>query len=469
MEMIDMMNKNILYMILAAIDNIHDGIVIVDKNSKIIYVNEAYSKILHVNKDKVLNQFVSEIEPGAIILDSLKEKKPKINTVVKVQTRGKEIVVNINPIIVADELLGAVSIFKDVTEVSLLNKELEQVRKLTGYFYNDSSKFHRNLPESFSNIIGNDKKFINCLRLASIVAPTDAAVLIEGESGAGKEVVVNAILSVSKKRRNPFVNINCSAIPESLFESELFGYSSGSFTGAQKGGKAGKFEMANNGTIFLDEIGEMPLFMQAKLLRVLQSGEIQKIGSNDINIVNVRVIAATNKDLKSMVNQGKFREDLYFRLNTFKITIPPLRERGEDIIILAEHFLNLYCNKYKKKVSLSDEVKNLLLDNQWAGNVRQVQSCIEYAVIICQGDTITLPDLPDEIQNSSIADKKQLFKHKEKTLKNMISGVEKIQIVNELKNTHGNKTQAMENIGICRRTFYRKLKLYGINPDMYTK
>lgn len=462
MEMKNIMNKNILYMILAAIDNIHDGIVIVDKNSKIIYINEAYSKILHVNKDKVLNQFVSEIEPGAIILDSLKEKKPKINTVVNVKTRGKEIVVNINPIIVKSELLGAVSIFKDVTEVSLLNRELEQVRKLTGYFYNDSTKFQKDLPEVFSNIIGKDKKFINCLKLASIVAPTDAAVLIEGESGT-------AIVSASKERRDPFVNINCSAIPENLFESELFGYSSGSFTGAQKGGKAGKFEMAHDGTIFLDEIGEMPLFMQAKLLRVLQSGEIQKIGSNDINIVNVRVIAATNKDLKSMVNQGTFREDLYFRLNTFKITIPPLRERGEDIIILAEHFLVLYCNKYNKKVILSNEVKNLLLNNNWTGNVRQVQSCIEYAVIICQGDIITIPDLPDEIQNSIVPGKANLFKHKEKSLKNMISGVEKDQIINELKNAHGNKTRAMNNIGICRRTFYRKLKLYGINPDMYTE
>ncbi len=468
MEMKNVLDKNILYMILTAINHIHDGIVIVDKNSKIIYVNEAYSKILHVNKNKVLNQLISEIEPGAIILDSLKEKKPKVNTVVTVKTRGKEIIVNINPIIVKDELLGAVSIFKDVTEVTLLNKELEQVRKLTGYFYNGSTKAHTDLPESFSNIIGNDKKFINCLKLASIVAPTDAAVLIEGESGSGKEVVVNAVLSVSKKRKNPFVNINCSAIPESLFESELFGYSSGSFTGAQKGGKAGKFEMANNGTIFLDEIGEMPLFMQAKLLRVLQSGEIQKIGSNDINIVNVRIIAATNKDLKSLVLQGKFREDLYFRLNTFKITIPPLRERGQDVIILAEHFLNLYCNKYQKKIILSDEVKNLLLNNPWAGNVRQLQSCIEYAVIICQKDMMGIQDLPDEIKYFNIPEKEHSSKEQEK-LKNLIGNVEKIQIINELKNSNGNRTQAMREVGMCRRTFYRKLKLYGINPNLYAQ
>lgn len=467
MEIKDIMNENILHMILAAIDNAHDGIVIVDKISRIIYVNEAYTKILQVRKERVLNQLMSDIEPGAIILNSLKEKKPQINTVVTVKTRGKEIVVNINPIIIEGELLGAVSIFKDVTEVYLLNKELEQVRKLSGYFYNDSTKFHKDLPESFSTIIGNDKKFINCLRLASIVAPTEATVLIEGESGAGKEVIVNAILGESK-RKNPFVNINCSAIPENLFESELFGYSSGSFTGAQKGGKAGKFETANNGTIFLDEIGEMPLFMQAKLLRVLQSGEIQKVGSNNIHIVNVRIIAATNRDLKAMVREGKFREDLYFRLNTFKITIPPLRERGEDVILLAEHFLNLYCEKYNKSLSLSEDVKDLLLNNQWVGNVRQVQSCIEYAVIVCQKDIIQTDNLPDEIRNASIPGKRPLARQREKSFKKMISDVEKVQIIEELKNAHGNKTRAMENMGICRRTFYRKLKLYDIDPDLYT-
>lgn len=467
MEIKDIMNENILHMILAAIDNAHDGIVIVDKISRIIYVNEAYTKILQVRKERVLNQLMSDIEPGAIILNSLKEKKPQINTVVTVKTRGKEIVVNINPIIIEGELLGAVSIFKDVTEVYLLNKELEQVRKLSGYFYNDSTKFHKDLPESFSTIIGNDKKFINCLRLASIVAPTEATVLIEGESGAGKEVIVKAILGESK-RKNPFVNINCSAIPENLFESELFGYSSGSFTGAQKGGKAGKFETANNGTIFLDEIGEMPLFMQAKLLRVLQSGEIQKVGSNNIHIVNVRIIAATNRDLKAMVREGKFREDLYFRLNTFKITIPPLRERGEDVILLAEHFLTLYCEKYNKSLSLSEDVKDLLLNNQWVGNVRQVQSCIEYAVIVCQKDIIQTDNLPDEIRNASIPGKRPSATQQEKSFKKLISNVEKVQIIEELKNAHGNKTRAMENMGICRRTFYRKLKLYGIDPELYT-
>jgi len=474
-------SESVLYMFLQAIDHIDDGIVIVDKNSKIIYVNEAYSKILNVNRYKVLNKFVDEIEPGAIILDSLKEKKSKVNTFIKVKSRGKTIIANINPIIIRDELFGAVSIFKDITEVCLLNKELKEVRKLTGYLYNDSTKFEVNLPESFSNIIGKDKKFVNCLKLAAIVAPTDATVLIEGESGVGKEVVVNAILEDSARSKNPFVNINCSAIPESLFESELFGYADGSFTGAQKGGKMGKFEIANNGTIFLDEIGEMPLFMQAKLLRVLQSGEIQKIGSNTTNKVNVRVIAATNKNLKSMVDKEKFREDLYFRLNTFKITIPPLRDRGMDIILLAEFSLKLYCDKYNKNLKLSDEVKNILLNYEWYGNVRQLQSCIEYSVIICQEGTIEIGHLPDEIKNNIVVEEKtdqlgkregleknDFVKNKE-SLKNIIADVEKMKIINVLKKTNGNRTRAIKELEMCRRTFYRKLRTYGINPNVYTK
>lgn len=354
--------------------------------------------------------------------------------------------VNINPIIIDGQLLGAISVFKDITEISTLNKELKDVRKLTGIIYNDSIKPHKNFPKSFSHIIGNSPKFMDCLKLASIVAPTDATVLIEGESGVGKEVIVNAVVKANNKRNVPFVSINCSAIPENLFESELFGYVEGSFTGAQKGGKIGKFEMANKGTIFLDEIGEMPLFMQAKLLRVLQSGEIQKIGSNNVKFVDVRIIAATNRDLKSMVKDGKFREDLYFRLNTFKIKIPPLRERGRDIIILAEYFTELYGKKYNKKLAISKDALKILLDNEWKGNVRQLQSCIEYCVIICQKSLIEPCDFPEDIRKSKESKKDCI--HNEGNLKYKISNVERQEITNQLRKSKGNRSDAMRKLGM---------------------
>lgn len=305
-----------------------------------------------------------------------------------------------------------------------------------------------------------------------MVAPTDATVLIEGESGAGKEVLVNAILKISGKRSRPYVNLNCSAIPESLMESELFGYTAGSFTGAVKGGKLGKFEQADGGTIFLDEIGEMPLFMQAKLLRVLQSGEIQKIGSNTVQKVNVRVIAATNRDLKQMVREGRFRDDLYFRLNTFKIMIPPLRERGNDILLLANFFLKKYALKYGKKITLSTEVEKYFLSFPWTGNVRQLQSCMEYAVIVCNESVIRLEHLPEELQyvatSSAYLPSVDMEKRKSIDSYSLKSGVqlmEKKKIAQAMEDAQGNKTKAMKILGISRRTFYKKWKLYGFDKS----
>ena len=302
------------------------------------------------------------------------------------------------------------------------------------------------------------------------MAPTDATVLVEGESGAGKEVVVDGILRLSGKRRRPFVNINCSAIPESLMESELFGYTAGSFTGAAKGGKAGKFELADGGTIFLDEIGEMPLFMQAKLLRALQSGEIQKIGSDTMQKVDVRVIAATNRNLKQMVRDGKFREDLYFRLNTFTIVIPPLRERGEDVLLLAAHFLQKFSRKYGKKARLSPAVQQFFLSYSWPGNVRQLESCMEYAVIVCGDGEIRMEHLPEELQG--LSDNGERTDAAEASaagaphgLKADIQAMERDYILRVLKETGGNKTKAMEVLGISRRTFYKKWKLYGLDKE----
>ncbi|GFP76372.1 sigma-54 interaction domain-containing protein [Clostridium fungisolvens] len=459
------LKEKVLFMFLSAIDHIHDGVVLVDKHSKIIYLNKAYSEILNIDKEKVLNKYVSEIEPGAAILSTLREGTPIQNKKIKVKSIEKQIVASINPIIIDNEVLGAISIFKDVTEIHVLNEELANVRKLSGYFYEGIAKPHNELPKNFSCIVGSNEKFLNCLKLAAIVAPTDATVLVQGESGVGKEVVVKAIYEASKRSEKPYVELNCSAIPESLFESELFGYTDGAFTGAHKSGKIGKFEAANTGTIFLDEIGDMPMLMQAKLLRVLQSGQIQKIGSNTINKVDVRVIAATNRDLKAMIKEGTFREDLYFRLNTFNINIPSLRERVEDIINLAEYFLNIYCKKYNKTLMLSENVINVLSSYKWVGNVRELQSCMEYAVIICQDDIIEVEHLPEEIKKSSIISLNRDDKTESKKLKHEILDIERERIIEALEKFNGNKTRAMDMLGMSRRTFYKKLKLYNIDAD----
>lgn len=461
-------------MMLAAMDAVSDGIVIVDKDSHIIYINDAYTRILRVERQKVLHKQISVIEPGAVILDALRDRQPRSRLPVEVKTRGKQILVNITPIFDGGEVIGAVSVFEDLTELSLSHQELERAQRLSRSIFKAAADGHHGLPPEFSHIVGDSAKFLRCLRLAELVAPTDATVLVEGESGAGKEVVVDGILRLSGKRRRPFVNINCSAIPESLMESELFGYTAGSFTGAAKGGKAGKFELADGGTIFLDEIGEMPLFMQAKLLRALQSGEIQKIGSDTMQKVDVRVIAATNRNLKQMVRDGKFREDLYFRLNTFTIVIPPLRERGEDVLLLAAHFLQKFSRKYGKKARLSPAVQQFFLSYSWPGNVRQLESCMEYAVIVCGGGEIRMNHLPEEMQGiSSSAKRTDAAEYSAAKavhgLKADIQAMERDYILRVLKETGGNKSKAMEVLGISRRTFYKKWKLYGLDKESSIK
>ena len=457
-------------MMWEAMDAVNDGIVIVDKTSRILYVNKAYTKILAVSKDKVLHKQVKTIEPGALILQVLQNKEPVLQQLVEVKTRGKKIRVNITPIMKDGTLLGAVSVFNDITELSRSQEELEKAQRLNQSIFKAAAD--RAFHAEFSHIIGQNPNFLRCLRLAELVAPTDATVLIEGESGAGKEVFVNAILAISGKRKQPYVNLNCSAIPESLMESELFGYTSGSFTGAGKGGKSGKFEQADGGTIFLDEIGEMPLFMQSKLLRVLQSGEIQKIGSQVVQKADVRVIAATNRDLKQMVREGKFRDDLYFRLNTFKITIPPLRERGEDVLLLADFFLEKYARKYGKKVTISPEVKQYFLTFPWNGNVRQLQSCMEYAVIVCNEGIIQLEHLPDDllqhdnqVSTTSYFDADEFEAGCDYSLKSGLQMMEKKRIQQAISEANGNKTKAMKALGISRRTFYKKWKQYGLDEE----
>lgn len=468
-------------MLMEAMDAVTDGVVIVDTDSRIVYLNEAYTHILNVKREKVLYRRMAEIEPGAVILDTLMDHKPRLHQFVEVRTRGKKILVNITPIFKEGVFCGAVSVFKDITEITVVQRELEKTQRLSHSIFKALSAEKPSLPREFSHIVGEDPAFLRCLKMAEIVAPTDATVLIEGESGAGKEVFVQAIRSLSGKRSRTFVSMNCSAIPETLIESELFGYTAGSFTGASRGGKAGKFELADGGTIFLDEIGEMPLFMQSKLLRVLQSGEIQKIGSDKVQKVDVRVIAATNRDLKQMVADGKFREDLYFRLNTFKIVIPPLRKRPGDILLLANHFLDIFSEKYHKRLSFSPGTAAVLQKSPWSGNVRQLESCVEYAVIVAGGNVILPEDLPDELLQGQDGDgypaelpekEQEAPSSRERdvsSLRRDIQQIERERMREALEKAQGNKTRAMELLGISRRTFYKKYKLYGFSNNMYTK
>ena len=307
--------------------------------------------------------------------------------------------------------------------------------------------------ESPFEFIGRSKQVQETLALVQKVAPTDSPVFIQGESGTGKELVANAVWHFSRRKELPLIALNCASLSESLIESELFGHEKGAFTSAYQL-KHGLVEVADKGTLFLDEIGEMPIGLQAKLLRFLDSGEFRRVGGNKALHVDVRVIAATNKDLASGIKTGAFREDLYYRLNVINITIPPLRERTDDIEELARHFLKKYAKKLAKQVrALGPEAVELLSAYRWPGNVRELENVIERAVIVCDSGVIGAEDLSIS-SYAAVAEMK---------INPSLEEMEKTYILQVLKEAGGNQSRASQLLGIDRKTLYLKLKKYGIN------
>src|SRR5215831_17666711 len=309
----------------------------------------------------------------------------------------------------------------------------------------------------FGNIIGKSKKMHEVLELVESVAGSDANILIQGENGTGKELIANAIHYNSKRAKGPFIKINCAAIPKDLIESELFGYKKGAFTGAQTD-KEGLFEVAEGGSLLLDEIGEMPPYLQTKLLRVLQEREYRPIGSDRLVHVDFRLICATNIDLDVALREGKLREDLYFRINTITLRVPPLRERTEDIPLLCDYFLDKFRQRYQKNVkTLAASVYHLLIRNRWAGNVRELENAIERAVLVCKTGEIVPHDLPEAIREEGApAPEFTIPAHRTP------AEIEKMAIVQTLQRTNWNKQEAAQILGLYRPTLYSKMKKHAI-------
>ncbi len=318
----------------------------------------------------------------------------------------------------------------------------------------------------FEGMVGQSIGMLNVFHMIKQIAPYSTNVLITGETGTGKEIVAHAIHNLSPRRNKPFVVINCASLVDSLLESELFGHVKGSFTGAVRD-KPGLFEMANEGTIFLDEIGELPLGLQAKLLRVLEYREIQRIGDTKTRKVNVRIIAATNVDLKARVEEEKYRKDLFFRLNSFCIHIPPLRERREDIPLLCQHFINQLNAELKKDIKgISQSVLDLFMELPWEGNVRELRNVIERSYIMAKGEFIDIKDLPMEYieigKKEDSSDVEQSIKDVLEDSPTTLEELEKRYIAKVLKITSGNRSKAAKILGLSRRSLYRKLKRYGL-------
>ncbi len=381
------------------------------------------------------------------------------------------------PIFYRGRVVGILSADKLSREVEDLDKELHllsSVAELLGkvvYFRaveEENRKLRKRLATATrpkTDIIGRSKGILNVLKLIDQVSETDTTVLIYGETGTGKELVAKAIHENSRRCKGPLIKVNCAAMPESLLESELFGHEKGAFTGAVARRK-GCFQEAQGGTIFLDEIGELSPMAQAKLLRVLQEKEIQPVGSSRTIKVDVRVLAATNKDLEEEVSRGNFRSDLYYRLNIFPIYIPPLRERGSDILLLADFFVNKYAQVFNKDIKrISTSAIDMLMSYHWPGNVRELENCIERAVLLAEGNTIESHHLPPSLQIKSKNDKGK-FRGKFDIL---VSNFEKDLIIDALKETGGNQSAAAKILGTTKRIIQYKIKKYNIDSSRFKK
>jgi Nif-specific regulatory protein len=348
----------------------------------------------------------------------------------------------------------ASSISQAVRLRQLVQEELEKVRE-------ENQRLHDELKIKYGKktIIGNSKSMIEIFALIDKVSRTNTTVLILGESGVGKERVAHAIHYNSSRVNKPYIEVNCAALPENLIESELFGHEKGAFTGATSFHK-GRFEMAEGGTIFLDEIGELSLALQAKLLRVLQEKTFERVGGNATIKAEVRIIAATNRNLEKLIQEGKFREDLYYRLNAFPIVVPPLRERKTDIILLADYFTEKYSREFRKNVSgISAPAIDLLMNHHWPGNVRELENCIERAIILCTDGIIHGHHLPPSIKRDDTGSRKK-FRGK---LNEILAAIEIELLLEELRRSYGNMARAARSLGITERTIGLRIAKYGID------
>ncbi|HHW04023.1 MAG TPA: sigma 54-interacting transcriptional regulator [Thermoanaerobacterales bacterium] len=436
---------------------------ITDGSGSKVRISSSCEKLYGVKPESLIGKNVKDLEKSGMYLPSatrmvIEEKKPV--TVTQKTKTGRKLLVTATPVF-DDEghIKRVVSISKDITDEEKLKAELKQTKALLQrYEWELSSLRIAHLKNS--EVIYRSKAMEKLLEMVNKVANVESTVLIYGETGVGKEVLAKYIHNISDRSSGPFIKINCGAIPENLLEAELFGYEKGAFTGARSEGKPGLIEIADKGTLLLDEISELPFSLQVKLLRVLQEREFIRVGGIKTINVDVRIIAASNKDLKELVKEGKFRQDLYYRLNVVPVTIPPLRERPEDIPILAHHFLNIYNERYNRSKQLTSEVVEVLTRYSWPGNVRELENVIERMVVISEDNQITKKDLPgeffnkEEMNNSAGVYVSRLMPLKE------ASALVEYQLIKQAIEEGGSTYKAAEMLGVDQSTIIRKLKRY---------
>jgi len=428
------------------LDSIADGVFTVDNDWTITSFNKAAQNITGISVRDAIGKKCWEVfhadvcERECLLKKTFKTNKQCINKAVHIVNKaGKQIPISVSTAILKSSdgtILGGVETFRDLSEVEELRKEVAG-------------------RHTFADIVTRDSRLLALFDTLPSVAKSDAPVLILGESGTGKELLAKAVHHLSVRAKGPFVAVNCSALPENLLESELFGYKKGAFTDA-KLDKPGRFDRARNGTLFLDEIGDLPKSVQAKLLRALQEHVYEPLGATETVKSEVRIIAATNRDLTAMVVSGEFRQDLYYRINVMPMTLPPLRERTVDIPLLVEHFIGHYNTVYRKNISqTSAEVMALLMEYRYPGNVRELENILQHAFILCQGTTIEKKHLPISLFQKKATENNQQTPQSWETF-------EKTKIEQALERNKYNRTTTAEELGIHVATLWRKMKKFGI-------
>ncbi len=447
------------------------SITVIDKNERVRTWTEGAEKIFSVNHQDIIGQPITDFfdHKKLEILQSLHEGKSIVSQ--HHQPRSDLFVlINSNPVYFNGQIIGAVVSETDITNQVVLNEKLFNMSNEVHRLEQEVAKY-KDASDPFNSIKGKSDALQRTVHLARKVCSVKSTVLILGESGVGKEVFAKAIHEVSEEPNAPFISINCGAIPASLFESELFGYERGAFSGADNKGKKGKIELAKGGTLFLDEVGEMPLEMQVKLLRVLQERKYYRVGGEKEIDIDFRIIAATNRDLQELMKEGKFREDLYYRLNVVSLHIPPLRERKEDIIELTHYFLNDFSLSYQRPIhEFPPEVIHELLRYDWPGNIRELRNVVERLIVFTTDGVIKRDYLPFSTNGISFENTPKIASNVRKEsdvtilpLREEMDQHEKKVIEKALKILDGNKLECAKQLGITRATLYNRLKRLGLH------
>jgi len=471
-KIIDADNPKELFRILkAAFDSSYDGLCLCDADGNIIYTSNAVQKVYTLKHRNLTEQNVKDWISGGVIdtsvtLEVIKQQKPV--TIIQHSKSGAEMLVTGTPIFDENgQLIYIVCNSREITALSRMKEELYKTKALNQRYSEELAKLFLNKQNKMDLVI-KSKVMQHILEMALNVANFDSTVLISGKSGVGKSIIAKMIHENSIRRAKPFIRVNCGAIPESLVESELFGYDEGAFTGAKRGGKLGYFELADGGTLFLDEIGELPLNVQVKLLHFIENRNIIRVGGAKEILIDARIVAATKRDLKDMAKNDKFREDLFFRLNVVPIHIPPLKERPEDILPLIQYHLKKYNERYDRNMTISSEALRLLCNYSYPGNVRELSNLIERLVILTKGSIITEADLPVELgENSKISYQAGRFDSvPNQSLKTLMEKYEAFIIKTILENT-GTQEKAAQRLNVSQATIARKAKRYNIDHQKY--